>query len=59
MLPFWCSGRGGLQVRVADRDDISVAVMFCGEPLGTAWKTTKNEFYFGKGNYSYHYATLR
>ena len=28
ILPFWSSGRGGLQVRVADRDDISVAVMF-------------------------------
>ena len=41
ILPFWSSRRGGFQVRVADRDDISVAVMFCGEPLGTAWKTTK------------------
>ena len=28
ILPFWSSRRGGLQVRVADRDDISVAVMF-------------------------------
>ena len=28
IFPFWSSGRGGLQVRVADRDDMSVAVMF-------------------------------
>ena len=58
MTPFWFCGSGGFHVRMAERGDVGVAVMFIGAPLGAVDKWQK-QYHCGQcATYYVHHLLL-